>query len=252
MFQFSFVQRQPHFAWVVVKILSESYKFMSIGKHSSVSFQTYLQERIVFRGKMSWLYTPGLSQEWEKESSLLRFWSVLRSKPLSKWQPARKSQDFLCWCKKDTYQGSKWGNHRPQTHWLFYSALQQSWCSSGSACTLGIGLWLPSPQVMGFGWDTSLVCCQSRFPSVRNFLAIWKAALICSQFFSLDRIIFQAYPLWFPRGAVKQQAKPNLEKSYYLWGFLAGVLGKMVFKLDQWAYYPATPQTSLWSWDEDA
>lgn len=112
--------------------------------------------------------------------------------------------------------------------------------------------WPLVSEVTGFGWDTSLFCCHSPFPSVEYFLAIWKAALTCSQFFSLDKIIFQAYPLWFPRGAVKQRAKPHLDKNYSLWGFVADARGKMVFQLHLWAHYLATPQTSLRSWDKAA
>lgn len=32
-------------------------------------------------------------------------------------------------------------------------------------------------------------------------------------------------------GAIKQHAKPNLDKNYYLWGLPPDVLGQMVFKL---------------------
>lgn len=105
---------------------------------------------------------------------------------------------------------------------------------------------------MGFGWDTTLFCCHSPFPSVEHFLAMWKAALTCLQFFLLAKIIFQAYLLWFPRGAVKEHAKSKLDKNYHCWCFLADVLGKTVFKWNLWTYYVATPQTSLRSWDEAA
>lgn len=107
--------------------------------------------------------------------------------------------------------------------------------------------WVSELRGDGFGCDMALFCCFF----CRAFFHPLKGSTQCSQLFSLDKIIFQVHPLWFPRGAVKQYAKPNLAKNYYLWGFLADVLGK-ILKLHLWAYYPATPQTSLWAWDEAA
>lgn len=103
---------------------------------------------------------------------------------------------------------------------------------------------------MGFGRFTSLAVAVLFFQ--QSIFWLYKKQHLHAMFFSLDKVIFQAYPLWFPMGAVKQHAKPNSDKNDYLWGFLSDVLGKMVFKLHLWADYPATPQTSLWSRDQAA
>lgn len=47
--------------------------------------------------------------------------------------------------------GSKWRNHKPQSGWLFWNALQWMGCSSGSGMKPGTGLELVSWEVMALG-----------------------------------------------------------------------------------------------------
>lgn len=61
--------------------------------------------------------------------------------------------------------GSKWRNHK--TGWLFWNALQWMGCSSGSGMKPGTGL-----ELVGFGWDMSLLCCHSPVSSAEHFFVL--------------------------------------------------------------------------------
>lgn len=67
---------------------------------------------------------------------------------------------------------SKWRNHKPQTDWLFWNALQWMGCSSRSGMKPRTGRELVSWEVMGFGWDMFLFCCHSPVSPAEHFFVL--------------------------------------------------------------------------------